>query len=157
MADEGGTGPEPPTTDRGLWEAACSVRPFLEYLLPDAAASIDAQISDLLERGMHGDDVAQPLHTLLDQHEETSAFVQLVLDNPDFRPPLSHLSALRGTAFGATPSYSPLGGIEQPLAAAKYRCPRNDYVWYRLGVGVPIPHCPTHGCILVRVPNAPGT
>ena len=58
--------------DKGVWEAACSVRPYLDEMLDSAAAAdVDAGLARLLERGTRGEDVEGPLRALLAEHEAT--------------------------------------------------------------------------------------
>ena len=58
--------------DKGAWEAACSVRPYLGEMLDSAAAAdVDAGLARLLERGTRGEDVEGPLRALLAEHEAT--------------------------------------------------------------------------------------
>jgi hypothetical protein len=126
--------------DKGLWEAACSVRPYLgEMLGPALAPDVDAQLARLLEHAAAGADVEEPLREVLEGHPATSVFLDMVLDDvPCFRPPqaVSHI----------TKGYRPLPGMNVSHAGAdKFCCPAGDYVWYRLEVGMRIPRCPTHG------------
>jgi hypothetical protein len=128
--------------DEGVLEAACAVRPYLaEFVGPAVAADVDAELAGLLVSTAGGDDVEAGLRTVMQAHEATRIFLQRVLeDAPDFRPP-QVVSAL-------TKRYSGLPGQSSPVPADKFRCPYNDYVWYRPEVGVPIEHCPTHNCVL---------
>jgi hypothetical protein len=84
--------------DKGLWEAARSVRPFLgEMLTDEQAANVDAELARLLERAGRGEDVEAPLRAVLEHQPATSVFLDMVLDDaPDFRPPQAAL-------FGAVP------------------------------------------------------
>jgi hypothetical protein len=133
--------------DKGLWEAACSVRPFLiEMLTAAGAANVDAELARLLERAAAGEDVDGPLRAVLDEHPATSVFLEMVLDDaPDFRPPQVVSAPTRG--------YAPLPGQSpQPIPpVGKFRCPHGDYVWYRIAVGAHPPNCPTHKCSLEQV------
>jgi hypothetical protein len=46
---------------------------------------------------------------------------------------------------------SPLPGHGEIVAAPRFRCPENDYVWYRRTSG-PVTRCPTHGLRVVPDP-----
>ena len=125
--------------DKGLWEAACSIRPYLgEMMGPELAANVDTQLALLLERAAAGGDVEEPLRAVLEEHPATSVFLDMVLDDaPYFRPPQAASHTMKG--------YSSLPGPNVSHAEAdKFCCAAGDYVWYRIEVGVPIPRCPTH-------------
>jgi hypothetical protein len=126
--------------DKGLWEAACSVRRYLDEMLgPVLAADVDAQLAGLLDHAAGGQDVEEPLQALLEQHQATSVYLERVLDDaPDFRPPqvVSATTPMKG--------YSGLPGHDVVVVGAdKFRCPCGDYVWYRMELGARIPRCPT--------------
>jgi hypothetical protein len=129
--------------DKGLWEAACSLRQFLGDMLTDEqAANVDAELAGLLERAGRGEDVEAPLRAVLERHRATSVFLDMVLDDaPDFRPPEVVSETTRG--------FQGLPGQSQPIPpVGKFCCPHGDYVWYRLAVGARPPSCPTHQCSL---------
>ena len=155
------SGPGTPATNEGVWETTFCVRPFLKYLLPDRAeaAHVDKKLADLLRARRTRRRGSRAAACSARRARGNECVLQLVLDDPKLRPPISGCCrALRGSTWlssGAVSAYSALAGIEQPLSAPKFRCPRGDYVWYRPGVGVPIPRCPTHDCALERVLQEP--
>lgn len=124
--------------DKGVWEAARSVRPYLRTMLrPSVAAEVDAQLAELLTATREVDD--QELRAVLEQWVETSEFLEQVLDDaPYFRPP----QAVSATVVGR--GYSGLPGAPSPVGADKYSCPKGDCVWYLPDVGVEVVCCPTH-------------
>ena len=134
--------------DKGLREAARSVRPYLDEMLGAVlAAEVDATLARLFARAADGQDVEEPLRTVLEQHPATSVFMERVLDDaPQFRPPQVLSETTRG--------YSGLPGHPSPIAADKFCCPSEDFVWYQAEVGMRVPRCPTHDCLLVPAPRA---
>jgi hypothetical protein len=126
--------------DEGLWEAARSVRPYLNELVGADAPDVDAALADLLNNAEHDADTEHRLRMVLEAHDDTTTFLEDVLDDvPAYRPPqvLSKLTR-----------YTDMVGDSQPVSADKFACQRSDYVWYLPEVGVPIPRCPTHQCLL---------
>ena len=123
--------------DKGVWEAARSVRPYLRTMLrPSVAAEVDAQLAELLTATREVDD--QELRAVLEQWVETSEFLEQVLDDA----PYSAAEAVSATVVGR--GYSGLPGAPSPVGADKYSCPKGDCVWYLLDVGVEVVCCPTH-------------
>ena len=131
--------------DRGVLEAARAIRPYLpKFVNPAIAADVDAELAGLLARAAGGEDVEGRLWAVLKANEATRVFLDRVLDDaPDFRPP-QVVSEL-------TSRYCGMPGEPSPVPADKFGCPHGDYVWYRPEVGVPVEHCPTHGCALEPV------
>lgn len=65
--------------DKGVQEAACSVRPYLDELLaPALATTVDGELAQLLDRAAGGEDVEGPLRAVLNQHFETRVFLDRV-------------------------------------------------------------------------------
>ncbi|MGD0703545.1 MAG: hypothetical protein ABSA02_27135 [Trebonia sp.] len=129
-------------------EAARQIRPFLTGLVGSAAAGpLDEQIAELLVAAQAGQGTAGRLRDLLRGDEATSAFLEEVLaDAPEYRPSRWQRRApTRGI-------YETLPGDLLPMHAGKYTClTGRDYTWYRPDVGVPVPNCPTHHVVLVKV------
>jgi hypothetical protein len=70
-------------------------------------------------------------------------FLRRVLnDKPLYRPPYQQTDDPREIVSTA--------GDPGPVAADRYACPEDDYVWYRPDVGTPVPACPTHRVKLTR-------
>ena len=136
------------TVDEPVVEAARLIRAYLPDLVaPDAATELDGRIADLLAALEAGEDSSGELRSLLGSHSATRDFMSEVLaDAPHFRPPQFQVPILRDLG------YQPLPGTPLPMHAGKFACPHGDYVWYRPGVGVPIPVCPTHDVVLIRLP-----
>jgi hypothetical protein len=129
-------------------EAARQIRPALTVLVgAEAAGPLDEQLAELLAAAQAGQDTAGRLRDLLRSDDATSAFLDEVLDDaPEYRP-------LRWQRRAPTRGiYESLPGDLLPMHAGKYGCPTGrDYTWYRPDVGVPIPGCPTHHVVLVKV------
>ncbi len=126
--------------DELVVEVARQIRPFLTELVgPRAAEELDGRIANLLEAAHNGEDTAGLLRSLLESNEATKAFlIEVLRGAPEYRPPKWQPRSERRRI-------AQLPGSELPMHAAKYRCPRDDYIeWYRPDVGVPIPECPTH-------------
>lgn len=148
----------------GVLEAAQAIRPYLRgdacplpyddpavsrSLLdtPEEAIELDAHIADELLRRSKG--FTDRLRGLLRMHRRTAWFLAVVLaDEPDFRPPAvqetGHHTGLRSGGFPG------LLGDAGPVGADRYACPNGHYIWYRYGVGRPVPGCPTCGIGLLR-------
>lgn len=133
--------------DDPVLDAARQIRPFLSGLVgPEAAGPLDAEIAELLGAARADQDTVARLSALLRSDEATSAFLEEVLDDaPEYRP-------LRWQRRAATRGlFETLPGDLLPMHAGKFGCPDGDYSWYRPDVGVPIPACPTHHIVLVKV------
>lgn len=134
--------------DDPVLEAAREIRPFLTDLVgPEAAGPLDNQLAELLEAAQAGQDTVAGLRALLRSDHATSAFLDDVLDDaPEYRPTRWQRRAPTRGIFETLP------GDVLPMHAGKYGCPTGrDYTWYRPDVGVPIPDCPTHHVVLVKV------
>ncbi|NER83480.1 MAG: hypothetical protein F6K42_28795 [Leptolyngbya sp. SIO1D8] len=125
-----------PTSEQ-IFEAAATIRYYLPDLEPERAASLDQQIADLLNQDRSTPGLDNQLLRLITQIDTTRTWTKQFL-NPDSK------TTERGL-FSST--NDPVNFIDLP----KYACPHGDYIWYRHGVGDPIPHCPTHGIPLERV------
>ena len=134
--------------DDPVLEAAREIRPFLTDLVgSEAAGPLDDQLAELLEAAQAGQDTVAGLRALLRSDQATSAFLDDVLDDaPEYRPTRWQRRAPTRGIFETLP------GDVLPMHAGKYGCPTGrDYTWYRPDVGVPIPDCPTHHVVLVKV------
>jgi hypothetical protein len=131
--------------DEGVLEAARAIRWYLADLVGPAAEEVDRQLAEALAvTAGGGEDVEVRLRSLLNSYEGTRVFLEAVLeDAPEYRPPQVRPVFQRGLG------YSPLPGEQGPIDADKFCCTYADYVWYRQGVGVPIPECDTHHVALV--------
>ena len=126
--------------DEAVWEAARSVRPYLNELVGPDAPNVDAALAELLTDAECDEQSEYRLRMVLESHEETRIFLERVRDDaPAYRPP-QVLSEL-------TTRYSGMAGVTGPVSADKFACPRGDFVWYRPEVRVPVPRCPTHGAL----------
>ena len=131
--------------DEGLLAAARGIRWFLPELVGPAAECVDAELAKLLTKAAESEDIEVRLREVLEHRQETSAFLYAVLDDaPDYRPPQARPATLK------VGGYEPLPSQAGPIDVSKYRCPQGDFDWYRQAVGIPIPVCPTHHCVLVR-------
>jgi hypothetical protein len=134
--------------DDPMLEAAREIRPFLTDLVgSEAAGPLDDQLAELLEAAQAGQDTVAGLRALLRSDQATSAFLDDVLDDaPEYRPTRWQRRAPTRGIFEGLP------GDLLPMHAGKYGCPTGrDYTWYRPDVGVPVPDCPTHHVVLVKV------
>jgi len=134
------------TDGNGVLEAARAIRPYLQRLVgPAAAASLDRRLADQLTGPAEQTQLVSQLRAILAEQEDTGWFLaEVLLDAPHYRPPYQQPRYLtRGTV-------SPAGEVGAIGGAARYTCPRGDYVWYRPDVGTPIEECPTHHIPLVR-------
>lgn len=134
--------------DDPVLEAAREIRPFLTDLVgSEAAGPLDDQLAELLEAAQAGQDTVAGLRALLRSDQATSAFLDDVLDDaPGYRPTRWQRRAPTRGIFETLP------GDLLPMHAGKYGCPTGmDYTWYRPDVGVPVPDCPTHHVVLVKV------
>lgn len=108
--------------DEGVWEAARSVRAYLRTMLErEKAARLDGELAELSNAGLYVED---RLRAVLNQHKETTEFLENVRKDPHFRPPQANPVKVWGYDGG-------LPGHASPVGSDKYGCPRGDYVWYR--------------------------
>jgi hypothetical protein len=130
--------------DKAVWEAARSARAYLHTMLEwEKAARLDGELAELLNAGLYVED---RLRTVLNQHKETTEFLENVRQDPHFRPAQANPVKVRGFDGG-------LPGQRSPVGSDKYGCPRGDYVWYRISVDAEIGCCPTHPeCRLQQLP-----
>jgi hypothetical protein len=129
-------------TDRIL-EAGRAIRPYLSELIGTSAEaqrkvrSLDTALADALLMDDQQAGTAR-VETLLTEHQATASWLL------DFamhgRPP--DLATRSDT-------YLPLAGYGTVIGAPRFRCPHNDYVWFRRSAVRRIPICPTHGVQLV--------
>jgi hypothetical protein len=134
--------------DDPVLEAAREIRPFLTDLVgSEAAGPLDDQLAELLGAAQAAQDTVAGLRALLRSDQATSAFLDDVLDDaPEYRPTRWQRRAPTRGIFETLP------GDLLPMHAGKYGCPTgSDYTWYRPDVGVPVPDCPTHQVVLVKV------
>jgi len=119
-------------------EAACSIRPFLSELLPEAEAKvIDQKLSNLLAQAKTGQPIDNLILDVLAAHDTTREWLSKFLE--DKQQP-EHLR----TVFS-------LPGNPSIVNIDKFVCPQGDYIWRRPRVGIEPPHCPTHNQPLKQV------
>lgn len=118
-----------------VFEAARTIRPLLPELLGPDAAVWDAELAGFLSRATSGEKVDNLILDLLRKDERTRNWTR------EFLKPNSGQD-LR--------VYAPWPGSSNPIKPLQYRCPENDFVWYRRDAGSEIPSCPTHGLALVQ-------
>ena len=116
-----------------VFEAARTIRPLLDELLGADAAAADVELANFLARATGGEKVDNLVLDFLRKDERTRAWTKEFLEIDE---------------SGQLRSYFPLTGRGAVSGALKYRCPENDYVWYRRDMGVQIPRCPTHDLAL---------
>jgi hypothetical protein len=120
-------------------EAARSIRPYLNELIPAEAEQVDNELAGYLNEGAATRNSNRLLATLR-RHEPTREWVSEFLQKR--LPP----AVTRAFEFRQPP------GDPAAVSATKYVCPQGDYSWYRVSIGRPIPNCPTHGLMLVTAP-----
>jgi hypothetical protein len=128
--------------DDAVIEAARAIRPYLDRLAepPATAGELDRRLADALNDRSDRPAAAHLLRILLEEQEDTAWFLAEVLaDAPHYRPPYHQPRSRRRQAGIPAPAGDP-----GPVAAVRYTCPHDDYVWYRPEVGIPVPDCPTH-------------
>jgi hypothetical protein len=124
--------------EKPIREAAATIRPFLDHLVgqPEAAV-LDSRLAELL--CLDDREVDPEIRKTLSQYDKTRDWLQVFLD--------------AGTILPAGRGYQPLPAPVSSIPGDKFICPKkNDYIWYRPFVGVPIPNCPTHKISLQRAP-----
>jgi hypothetical protein len=115
---------------------ARTIRPYLPALVGDEADEYDREIAYLVARARDGEDVSDQLLAVLTRSNAIHAWAARVLESDQQVPPEVSQALERG--FQGLPGD---GGV---VDAEKFECPRGDYVWYRISVGVAVPPCPTH-------------
>ena len=119
-------------------EAARHLRGELSELLPtDQAQDLDEQIATILNASDAGVDADYQIRRMAIQYETTRLWI------------LNFTERHSAPQFDGTRSYTKPPGDLQPQTTPRYRCPKNDIVWYRRAVGLAVPKCPTHGLELV--------
>jgi hypothetical protein len=134
--------------DDAVIEAARAIRPYLDRLAdsPAAALELDHHLADELNGRPDQPGTASRLRILLDGQQDTAWFLAEVLaDAPHYRPPYHQSRYQLRQAGSPAPAGDP-----GPVDAARYTCPRGDYVWYRPDISTPVPDCPTHHIRLIR-------
>ena len=120
-----------PFKPEDVLEGTRLIRAYLPELLGDQAQAVDQDIAALLAQMQQGESADEPLLELLKQHEATSAWMGEYLSS---RP--------------VTKGFEQLPGRSGAIAARKFVCPYNDYVWYQRSAGQTVPRCPTHGALI---------
>lgn len=114
-----------------ILEAARTIRPCLSQLVgAETAATLDAQLADLLAQAQAGQSIDNRILELLADEDPTREWLS------DFLQDQQQPEHLR--------NFSPLPGHPSIVSAAKFICPQGDYTWYRPRVGIEPPPCPTH-------------
>jgi hypothetical protein len=122
-----------------IFEAARSIRPYLNELIPAEAGQVDNELAAYLNEGAPAQNTNLLLATLR-RYEPTREWVSEFLGQ---RVPPAVTRAFE---------FQPPPGDPAPVSATKYVCPQGDYCWYRVSIGRPVPNCPTHGLALVVAP-----
>ncbi|MEQ4716027.1 hypothetical protein [Nonomuraea sp. B19D2] len=122
---------------RSITDLANTIRPRLPALLGEEAQEVDAALGELLARGP----AAEPeILALLQRSPATREWAYAFLrraDGGDLRDPRT--------------AYFPLAAAGSFVGADVYECEQCDHRWLRRAVGQPVPGCPQHGTLLVRV------
>jgi hypothetical protein len=121
-------------------QAAREIRPQLESLVGPDWKEWDTKLGDLIARAEAGEEDADL--AILSDLRSHSAIRAWLRDRLERKEPIAV-----ERAFEPVPGTSP--AVPMPV----FTCPKCDYTWYRVAVGVPIPLCPTHKIKLV--PAAP--
>jgi hypothetical protein len=129
--------------DERILEVARSIRPYLPGLIGDEAPEVDRGLVDLLNGAAAGADVGEAVLELLMFRPATHTWAASVLADEQHRPPSVRAAQERSAKRGFSPLPNPYGG--DPVDAEKYVCPVDgNFVWWRTGVGEPVPQCPDH-------------
>lgn len=130
--------------DENILDVARTIRAYLPGLLGGKAEPYDRELSALLAEARAGVDVEGRLVDLLTRSPVTHAWAARVLEDPRHRPPELQLAGDRGVGLPGLP------GDPQPVDAVRYSCPLDhDFVWWRIFVGDPVPHCRYHPGVLL--------
>ncbi|MDF2261397.1 hypothetical protein [Streptantibioticus ferralitis] len=129
-------------TDHKVRRVAGLVRSYLPQLVGDDAERYDRELADLLNssrepRGQD-DETTRALMAVLSRSPAVHRWAAAVLEDPRLLPP--ELTEAHERGYQELPSP---GG--EPVASERFRCPQEDYEWYRMSVGEPIAECPTPG------------
>jgi hypothetical protein len=118
-------------------EAGRSIRPFLRDLVSeDEARDVDARPAAVLLAADAQNSGGAGVLDVLMAHPATATWTHEFIRTG--APPAE-----------STRSDTALPGLGSVVAAPRFRCPRNDYVWRRRVARLPIPLCPTHHVRLI--------
>jgi hypothetical protein len=126
--------------DEDLLEVARVIRSYLPGLVGSEARSYDQRIAGLLAAARSGQNVDEELAAVLQQSSVIHAWAAQVLQDERHRPPDLQPAFELG--------FEPLPGAASPVQAAKYCCPKHDFVWWRRSTGQAVPSCLTHGALV---------
>jgi hypothetical protein len=120
-------------------DAARAIRAYLPDLIPDTAQEIDDQLAAVLSPTVSTDQERR-IRALLSSRAETSewaaAFLELGM------PPEIYPYQERGWAPEGMVGVLSTG--PRPIAGKRFKCPEEDFDFYRPSVGDPLPLCITH-------------
>jgi hypothetical protein len=126
--------------ESAVLEAGRAIRPFIGEVIaePGQTAALDQALAAALALDDGQTAAAEVLKLLTASRPAAEWLVDfLELGVP---PALAPAPETRGPTLPGT------GDI---LPSRRFRCPANDYTWYRRTAGQPIPFCPTHNRRLV--------
>jgi hypothetical protein len=107
---------------------------------PDAAPALKAVVTAYRS----GEEVTEPMRTLLKAHPYLNEWVRKVLEDEGLRPPHAREAVKRGID-----PLVPLLGVPVPTVE-RYVCPTDGFIWYRLTAAEPVPPCPFSSDALER-------
>lgn len=123
-------------------EGARCIRPFLADLIEHEAGDVDDQLAKLLvTKDQPRRKTSERVLKVLRDRDATDKWIKQFLEIK---------AAQKSQSIQLHELFSPLPGDPRGVPAARFECPNGDYVWYRPSVGTPVPHCPTHGTVLIR-------
>lgn len=122
-------------SDNQVYEAACKVRPYLDSVVPERAAEVNATLSGLLAG--RNEAAMDDVRSVFASDPRLAEWLWSLLDDPLGLPPELQLRR-------AAPDVLVLASDAVP--AVPYRCPGTDgYVRYRRSTSEPVGNCPDCG------------
>jgi hypothetical protein len=132
--------------DDDLLDVARTIRPYLQVLIAEEAASVDREIARLLAAAQSGQDVEDDLEEVLAGSPALYIWMEEVLADELHRPPELQPADVRRSSRGSQPP----PGNGDPVDAEKYICPVDgNYIWWRQLPSDNVGTCRDHGCPLV--------
>ncbi len=122
-------------------EGVQAMRPHLETLLGEQAASVESELASLLDQPQQPDQQAETEKRLLFVISHYDPTREWLFNYFKEKQQLEEDSQVK--------SYQPLPGQPTPVPVATYCCPQCNYKWSQFFVGAPIPQCPTDHVSLI--------
>jgi hypothetical protein len=123
-------------------EGARTIRRHLEALVGEQAASVDGELTTLLEQAQQPGqqaDAERRLLFVLSHHDATREWLFDYIKHK--QQPEENIEQFK--------SFEPLPGPSTLIPFATYCCPACGYKWVQFFVGAPVPQCSAHHISLV--------